>query len=78
MSYTNAHEDLKHVLELIGEDPEGFTEHSMKRGGATEAARNGATADDIQIAGDWTSREITTRYIGIPVSSNQALKRFFL
>jgi hypothetical protein len=56
MSYTNAKEDLHHVLNLVGVDPAGFAEHSMKRGGATEAAKHGATADDIQIAGDWSHR----------------------
>ena len=43
LSYTNASEDLKYILNLIGIEPKGFGEHSMKRGGATEATKRGAT-----------------------------------
>jgi hypothetical protein len=39
LSYTNATEDLHYMLRYVGVEPRGFTEHSMKRGGATEAAR---------------------------------------
>jgi hypothetical protein len=76
MSYTNAKEDLHHVLELVGIDPKGYAEHSMKRGGATEAAKNGATADDIQIAGDWAQRRTAALYIDQPTSKNQILRQF--
>ncbi len=68
MSYTNAKEDLHFVLNLIGVDPTGYAEHSMKRGGATEAAKNGATADDIQIAGDWSHRRTAVLYIDQPMA----------
>ncbi len=39
LSYTNAVEDLHYIMRYVGIEPRGFTEHSMKRGGATEAAR---------------------------------------
>jgi hypothetical protein len=39
LSYTNACEDLHYLLRYVDVEPRGFTEHSMKRGGATEAAR---------------------------------------
>lgn len=76
ISYTNASEDLRHVLTLIGVDPTGFGEHSMKRGGATEAARLGATADEICIAGDWSSATTASKYIDQPSSHNQILQKF--
>ncbi len=77
MTYTNATEDLKFILALVGEDPTGYGEHSMKRGGATEAARKGATAEDIQIAGDWSSVKTSALYVEVPQSRNQILKKFF-
>jgi hypothetical protein len=76
MSYTNAKEDLQHVLQLIGEDPTGYAEHSMKRGGATEAARHGATAETIQIAGDWSHRRTAALYIDHPTAQNQILRQY--
>jgi hypothetical protein len=76
MSYTNASEDMKHVLALINVDASGFAEHSMKRGGATEAARRGATASEICIAGDWSNQKIAEKYIDQPNCHNQILKKF--
>jgi hypothetical protein len=38
-NYTSASEDLQYLLGYVGVDGRGFSEHSMKRGGATEAAR---------------------------------------
>ncbi len=76
MSYTNAKEDLHFVLNLVGIDPKGFAEHSMKRGGATEAAKQGASAEDIQVAGDWSHRRTAALYIDHPTSQNQRLRRY--
>lgn len=76
MSYTNAIEDLQHVLQLIGLDPNGYSEHSMKRGGATEAARRGASAADIQLAGNWSDARVAGQYVDHPAVRNQALQRF--
>ena len=61
--YSNASKDFHYVLELVGVNPAGYSEHSMKRGGATEAARCGATRDEIQFAGHWKSARTVERYI---------------
>ena len=76
MSYTNASEDLKHVLNLINVDPTGYGEHSMKRGGATEAARRGATSSEICVAGDWSNQKTAQKYIEPTGSHNQVLKKY--
>jgi len=61
--YSNASDDLQYVLRLVGVDPKGFSEHSMKRGGATEAAKNGATGEEIQHAGFWTCPRTAEKYV---------------
>ena len=61
--YTNACNDLRYVLGLVAVDPTGFSEHSMKRGRATEAARCGATRDQIQQAGHWKCPRTVEKYI---------------
>jgi len=61
--YSSALQDLHHVLRLIKVDPTGYTEHSMRHGGATEAARGGATTEDIRVAGDWGRVQTTEKYI---------------
>lgn len=76
MSYTNAKEDLQYVLQLIGLDPRGFSEHSMRRGGATEAARMGATTSEIQSAGNWSNPQVAGRYVDHAQVRNQRLQRF--
>ena len=77
-NYTTAKEDLQYVLQAIGEDPKGYAQHSMKRGGATEAARNGACVDDIRVAGDWTSNRTAELYIANPNPVNQLLRPYLL
>jgi hypothetical protein len=63
ITYTSAIEDLRYCLRLINVDPRGYSEHSMKRGGATEAAKRGATVGEIQHAGHWTSTKTAEKYI---------------
>ena len=63
LSYTSAIEDLHHVLRLVHVDPRGFSEHSMKRGGATEAAKRGATLGEIQHAGHWACPQTAAKYV---------------
>ncbi len=75
-SYTNAQEDFRYILECIGENPDGFSQHSMKRGGASEAARNGASATDIQTAGNWASLRTARRYIDYVQPKNSGLRKF--
>jgi hypothetical protein len=63
INYTSAVEDLRHCLRLVNVDPSGYSEHSMKRGGATEAAKRGATVGEIQHAGHWTCSLTAEKYI---------------
>ena len=40
-----------------------FGEHSGRRGGATAAAANGATVDEVQSLGDWKSADCANKYV---------------
>jgi len=62
-NYTGALQDLRMVLEKIGEDPTGYSEHSMRRGGASEAAARGATPEAIRDFGNWTSVRTALKYV---------------
>jgi hypothetical protein len=76
MSFTNAKEDLQYALRLIDVDPTGFSEHSSKRGEATEAARRGAQPDTIQVAGNWASIRIANQYVDHSRHRNQLLREY--
>ena len=78
LSYTNAVEDLRHVLRLVGVDPKGYSEHSMKRGGATEAAKKGATVGEIQLAGYWTNSSTAEKYVDDSYIHTKNFSRYFL
>lgn len=73
INYTSAVEDLRLVLQRIGVDPEGYSEHSMRRGGATEAAKQGATTGEIQFAGDWSCPRTAEKYVE---ASHRRLRSF--
>ncbi len=63
INYTSAIEDFRSVLLSCGVNPAGYSEHSMRRGGATEAARQGASTGEIQFAGDWSCSSTAEKYI---------------
>ncbi len=63
INYTSAVEDLRHLLHQVGIDPTGYSEHSMRRGGATEAAQQGARIEEIQFAGDWSRPGTAEKYV---------------
>ena len=46
---------LKKKIELIGEDPQKYTLHGLRRAGATHALDSGLTNEDIKLMGDWAS-----------------------
>ncbi len=77
LSYTNASEDLQYLLRYVGVDPRGFSEHSMKRGGATEAARCGATREEIQVAGHWACARTVEKYIEDSQVRQRAFNQYF-
>ena len=60
LKYNTALRDLRSVLRLIGIDPQGYGEHSGRRGGTTAAANKGATLDELMIQGRWRSESMPT------------------
>ena len=75
-NYTSAQEDLAFVMRAIGEDPSGYSQQSMKRGGATEAANRGAGVAEIQVAGNWSNARTASRYIDGAQHRNQVLRPY--
>jgi len=63
INYTIASEDFKDLLLKIGEPSAGYSEHSMRRGGATAAAKSGASLEAIRVAGHWTSVRVAAMYV---------------
>jgi hypothetical protein len=78
ITYTSASEDLCYMLNMIGVNARGFSEHSLKRGGATEAAKNGATVDEIQVAGHWTNPRTAEKYIDESFCHAKNFNKYFL
>ena len=62
LNYNTALRDLRSVLRLIGIDPQGYGEHSGRRGGTTAAASKGATLDELMIQGRWRSESMPRLY----------------
>jgi len=57
----------------VGEDGRLFSEHSMRRGGATQAVNRGVTDGLILQSGNWTSLQTAAQYIDPSV---EVLERF--
>ena len=64
--------DVSRVLAL----PKGLTFHDFRRGGATWAYNHGASIQDIQKQGTWSS-QCVWRYIRTPPASTSAVSRLF-
>ena len=62
LKYNTALRDLRSVLRLIAVDPQGYGEHSGRRGGTTAAADKGATLDELMIQGRWRSESMPRLY----------------
>ena len=60
--YNSALRDLRSALRLIGVDPQGYGEHSGRRGGTTAAADKGATLDELMIQGRWRTESMPRLY----------------
>ena len=66
---------LKDTLRLIGRNPNKFSSHSFRRGGATFAFKAGASAEMVKILGDWRSDSFR-RYLHLPLQTKtQVAKR---
>jgi len=76
ITYTSASEDFKFMLDKIGEPTEGYSEHSMRRGGATAAARRGAYLEQICVAGHWTSVRVAAMYVENQAGDAQQFAEF--
>jgi len=63
IAYTTALSDLRYVMDTLGYDGQEFSEHSMKRGIATESSSLGMTDHEIQVQGGWSSIETARKYI---------------
>lgn len=62
INYTTALEDFRSLMEQLGYDPKDFGLHSSKRGGATHAAEEGMSADELQRFGHWRSSSMPAKY----------------
>ncbi len=78
LTYTSAVEDLRFILKKVGVDSAGFSEHSMRRGGATEAAKSGASTAEIQLAGDWASLRTAEKYVDASHKRSKGFNRFLI
>ncbi len=78
LNYTSASEDLQYTFGMAGINARDYSEHSMKRGGATEAARCGASREEIQIAGHWACPRTVEKYIDASQIRQRAFNQYFL
>ena len=62
LTYNTALRDLRKCLSKIGVDPNGFGEHSGRRGGTTAAALAGASVDELMLQGRWKSQDMPRLY----------------
>ena len=65
---------LKKLLSQSGFNPEKFSGHSLRRGGATYLYQCGASVLEIQACGDWAS-SVFTRYLFIGVEERMESQR---
>ena len=60
--YNTALRDLRKCLTKVGINPDGFGEHSGRRGGTTAAALAGASIDELMLQGRWKSQSMPRLY----------------
>ena len=71
-SLLNSH--LKDSLAGLGFDPDGYSGHSLRAGGATDAANHGFAEWEIKLLGRWSS-DAYQRYIRSPLNYRVDLAR---
>lgn len=74
--YNSCLQDLRYVLKMAGLAGKTFTEHSMRRGGATEAANRGATVEEITKAGKWANLKTAELYIDDTTTYQRRFSQF--
>jgi integrase len=59
---------LKDLIKTCGRDPDSYSSHSFRRGGATWAFQSRVPSDLIQLHGDWAS-DAYKKYLHFPLGS---------
>ncbi len=75
ISYTNAVNNLRSLLDGLGYDGSQYSEHSSRRGVATRSSAIGVPDDQIQIAGGWKNPKTVQLYIDRNPRQHQRLTR---
>ena len=75
LQYNTALRDLQSALRSVGIDPQGYGEHSGRRGGTTAAANSGATMDELMIQGRWRSESMPRLYTDNAVKCKRKFAR---
>lgn len=63
----------KHFLSKAGYNPDSFSGHSFRRGGAQTAFDSGLPLEEIQRIGRWKTPDVARRYFGFTVHKLRAL-----
>ena len=63
LGYGTATQDMRDLITKCGHAPTGFSEHSGRRGGATEAANLGTSWLALKQKGGWKSDSAAQKYI---------------
>lgn len=67
LNYQTLQATIKHLCKMSGLEPLEFSSHSLRRGGATFLAQQGASIEEIKSRGDWSS-DCVYKYIKTPLS----------
>ena len=68
ITYRKLQSFLKEMIRLTGKDPDLYSSHSFRRGGATWAFRSHVPGELIQLHGDWAS-DAYKKYLHFPLAS---------
>ena len=74
VTYSSFTASLKNLLTLAGLDPQLYSGHSFRRGGATFLHQAGGNVLQVQAAGDWSSM-CFTRYLYLSLEQRLASQR---
>jgi len=61
LATTTPYHAVKRMVKLIGLDEKEYGSHSLRRGGATDAVRNGAEIEDVRALGGWSEGSQTVQ-----------------
>jgi hypothetical protein len=74
--YNAALSDLRSLLDSLGYQGKDYGEHSGKRGGASAAAENGISKDDLQRLGGWRSDAMPSKYTDLTTNSRLQMSKY--